>query len=400
MGSGVTARDVPPDLSVIIVSYNSEGYIRRCVQDVVAAAEGVRFEVILIDNASKDETIGVATKEFGNARWFSVVDNDENLGFGKGCNIGAERARGQYLLFLNPDVFLLPGALRASLDGFAEQDRCGAVMARTFWDDEMEFQFSFLKSASPLAVLVQETALRRLFGASVFGKFWKMDWAVWASEAPVEVLGVPGGYLMMPRALFGGLGGFDERFFMYYEDNDLCLRIMKAQHKIYVLPRAKAIHYCGQSLKNYEGAGMRRTQRKSLISLYVKHYPVLGRLLSVLISASDIVTSVAKRGLGLFSRESPSRGIPVGSLEGIQLDWKSVPGAEYYFIEVSQDPCFLHKVGARVTRNSYFLAHRAYQMLTPDTYFWRAVPMDGLQRVGSIHVGRFKVVRREKAGGP
>ena len=392
MCSGVAARDDSSELSVIIVSYNSEDYIKRCIQDVVAAAEGVRFEVILIDNASKDKTVNVANREFGDAPWFSVVDYDENLGFGKGCNIGAERARGQYVLFLNPDVFLLPGALRASLDGFAKQDRCGAVMARTFWDDEMEFQFSFLKSPSPLAALVQQTALRRLFGASIFEKFWKMDWAVWVSEVPVEVLGVPGGCLMTPRALFRELGGFDERFFMYYEDNDLCLRIRKAQHKIYLLPSAKAIHYCGQSLKNYEGAGMRKTQKKSLIGLYTKHYPVLGRLLSVSIFADDIATGAAKRGLGLFSRESASRGIPVGSPDGIELHWKSVPGAEYYFLEITQDPCFLHKVGARVIGNSIFLAHKAYRMLAPDTYFWRAAPMAGSHRVGSIQAGRFKII--------
>jgi len=396
MESGVAAIDDPLELSVIIVSYNSEDYIKRCIQDVAAAAEGVRFEVILIDNASRDETIDVANREFGDAPWFSVVDNDENLGFGKACNIGAERARGQYLLFLNPDVFLLPGALRASLDGFAKQDRCGAVMARTFWDDEMEFQFSFLKSMSPLFVLIQQTALRLLFGASIFEKFWRMDWAMWISEGPVEVLGVPGGYLMTQRALFRELGGFDERFFMYYEDNDLCLRIRKALHKIYLLPSAKAIHYCGQSLKNYEGAGMRKAQRKSLISLYTKHYPVLGRLLSVSISAADIATSAAKRGLGLLARESASRGIPVGSPDGIALNWKSVPGAEYYFLEVTQDPCFLHKVGARVIGNSYFLAHKAYRMLAPDTYFWRVAPMAGSHRVGNIQVGRFKIVKRKE----
>ena len=396
MESGVAARDDPPDLSVIIVSYNSEDYIKRCIQDVVAAAEGVSFEVILIDNASKDETITVANRESGDAPWFSIVDNDENLGFGKACNIGAERARGQYLLFLNPDVFLLPGALRASVDGFAEQGRCGAVMARTFWDDEMQFQFSFLKSMSPLAALVQQTALRRLFGASIFEKFWKMDWAMWVSKAPVEVLGVPGGYLMMSRKLFERLGGFDERFFMYYEDNDLCLRIRKALHKIYLLPSAKAIHYCGQSLKNYEGAGMRKTQRKSLVGLYTKHYPVLGRLLSVSISADHIATGAVKRGLGLFSSESATRGITVGSPDGIALNWKSVPGAEYYFLEITQDPCFLHKVGARVVGNSYFLAHKAYRMLAPDTYFWRAAPMAGLRRMGDIQVGRFKIIKRKE----
>jgi len=398
--SRVATRDDRPELSVIVVSYNSEDCIKRCIQDVAAAAEGVRFEVILIDNASKDETIGVANEKFGDALWFHRIANEENLGFGKACNIGAERARGRYLLFLNPDVFLLSGALRASLDGFAEQDRCGAVMARTFWDDEMQFQLSFLKNISPLAALVQQTALRRPFGGSIFEKFWRMDWATWLSEAPIEVLGVPGGYLMMPRKLFERLGGFDERFFMYHEDNDLCLRIRKALHKIYLIPSAKAIHYCGQSLKNYEGPGIRQTQRKSLIGFYTKHYPVLGRLLSVSVLANDVATGAAKRLVELFSGAPVSGGIPVGDPDGIELHWKSVPGAEYYFLEITQDPCFLHKVGASVIGNSYFLAHKAYRMLTPDIYFWRAVPMAGLRHRGSIQVGRFKIVPSPEVQGP
>lgn len=380
-----------PELSIIIVSYNSEDYIVRCLCGVAAAAEGVRFEVIQVDNASKDGSVGAAKGEFGDAPWFGQIANEENFGFGRGCNIGAEKARGDYILFLNPDVFVLPGALRASIDSFSVLDRCGAVMARTFWDDEMQFQFSSLKDVSPLAEIVHQTSLRRIFGVRVFEKFWRMDWAAWVSEAPVEVFGVPGGYLMMPRALFGELGGFDERFFMYYEDNDLCLRIRKALHKIYLLPGAKAIHYCGQSLKNYEGVGMRRTQRRSLNALYAKHHPVLGRLLALSIFADSLATRVAKRLAALFLGAPVSSGVPIGSPDGIEFRWQSVPGAEYYSLEITQDPCFLHKVGARVVGNGYFLASQAYRMLAPDVYFWRAVPMVGRRRAGRIQVGRFRV---------
>jgi hypothetical protein len=167
-------------------------------------------------------------------------------------------------------------------------------------------------------------------------------------------------------------------------------------HKIYLLPGATAIHYCGQSLKNYEGVGMRKTQRKSLIVFYTKHRPVLGRLLALSIFADSFATRVAKRLVALFLGAPVSGSIPIGSPGGIELDWKSVPGAEYYFLEVTQDPCFLHKVGARVVGNSYFLSHQAYRMLAPDVYFWRAVPMVGRQPVGKIQVGRFRVLARSE----
>jgi len=145
---------------------------------------------------------------------------------------------------------------------------------------------------------------------------------------------------------------------------------------------------------------MRKTQRKSLNVFYAKHHPVLGRLLALSVSADRLATRAAKRLAALFLGGPVSGGIPIGSPDGIELRWKSVPGAEYYFLEVTQDPCFLHKVGARVVGNSYFLSHQAYRMLAPDVYFWRAVPMVGRQPVGKIQVGRFRVLAHSEVREP
>jgi len=392
MVSDTVAKDAAPELSVIIVTYKSKDYITRCVRNIIAAANGVPLEVILVDNASTDGTIAAVREHFSDATWLTIIANDKNLGFGKACNLGAEQAHGRYVLFLNPDLFLLPDAMRTSLDAFTRLDRCGAVMARTFWDDEMQFQFSCLKSIGLLAAMVQHTSVRRLLSQRTFERYWKMDWAMWSSDAPVEVSGVPGSYLMLSRELFRQLGGFDERFFMYYEDEDLCRRIRQAGRAIYCLPDAKAIHYCAQSLKTSERAAMGRIQRKSLIALYEKHYPVIGHALSICIRANNFMVSNAKRILGLPRSSMASSTIPIGLPDGIELAWQSVPRAEYYILEITPDPCFLHKVGARVADTRYFLAHRAYRMLAPDVYFWRAIPMVGKERIGKVQIGRFRIV--------
>ena len=391
MVSDTVAEDAAPELSVITVTYNSRDCIVRCLQSVIAASRAVYLEVILVDNASTDGTIDAVTEQFPRVAWLTIIANDENLGFGKACNLGARQAHGRYILFLNPDLFVLPGAVRTSLDAFRRLDRCGAVMARTFWDDEMQFQFSCLKCIDLLAAMAQHTSLRRLLSQRTFERYWRMDWAMWSSDAPVEVSGVPGSYLMLSRELFGQLGGFDERFFMYYEDEDLCRRIKQVDHVIYCLPDAKAIHYCAQSLKTSQRAAMGRIQRKSLIALYEKHYPHLGHALSICIRANSFVVSNAKRVLALGGRSTTSSTIPIGPPEGIELAWQSVPKAEYYILEITQDPCFLHKVGARVADTGYFLAHRAYRMLAPDVYSWRAIPIVGKERTGKVQTGRFRI---------
>ncbi|MBN1593929.1 MAG: glycosyltransferase family 2 protein [Candidatus Coatesbacteria bacterium] len=378
-----------PDISVIIVSYNSAAYIVRCIESLVAASEDVQFEVILVDNASIDDTPKVAAERFGETSWFNLIESKQNLGFGKACNLGVERACGEYVLLLNPDVFLLPGALRALLDDVSHLDGFGAAMGRTFWDDSLEFQVSSLKELSPLASVVQMTTIRRFLGG-IFEDLWEMDWAMWGSEEPFEVMGVPGGFMLMPTDLFRTLAGFDNRFFMYFEDNDLCLRIRKAGRKIFCLPNAGAIHYCGQSLRNYTGQ-MAMVQEQSLLSFYKKHFPVLGRLLLVAIRADKMARTAAKCLLGLLAGKGSSSEVPVGGPDGIELKWESIPGAEYYYLEVTQDPCFLHRVGARVTGISYLLRHKAYQMLNSDVYFWRAVPMRGTCRAGRIQSGRFRI---------
>ena len=83
---------------------------------------------------------------------------------------------------------------------------------------------------------------------------------------------------------------------------------------------------------------------------------------------------------------------------GIELLWQAVPGADYYFLEISNDPCFIHKVGARVYENRYFLCNRSYRSLADDVYFYRAVPMVGSERAGRIQGGRFRRSGQSHAG--
>ncbi|MCD6326778.1 glycosyltransferase family 2 protein [bacterium] len=380
------------ELTVVIVSHNSEEHIVRCVRDLLQASSGVRLQVVVVDNASSDNTTRIAQSEFGDMPWFRLVTNEKNSGFGSACNMGARLGTGESILFLNPDVFMLEGSTAALLAAMYSLDQCGACMPKAFWDDEMLFETSVLKESGPIEALVQHTSLRRLVSDSAFERFWRMDWQIWDSDSPLEAPGAPGGYLLVRRELFQRLDGFDEGFFLYYEDNDLCSRIRAAGWKIYIVPEARVIHYCGQSLKNFTGGNMAQIQRASLRRLYEKHYGAVGRIVSGLIAADSYARRLAKRvisGLSIRGNQSQDATVLAPS-EGIELTWQAVPGADYYFLEVSNDPCFIHKVGAKVFENRYFLCNRSYQSLADDVYFYRAVPMVESESAGRIQGGRFR----------
>ncbi|GJE75239.1 glycosyltransferase [Methylorubrum suomiense] len=217
-----------PDVSVVIVARDARHLLaltlyRLCGQQALA---GVGFEVILVDNASSPETRALYPRLDG----VTLIENDENTGFGPACNAGAARARGRFILFLNPDVDLMPGALAAMVAAFRDHADVGIVGAR------LVFPGGFLQESG--AGFRDDAALTHPHGRG--------DPDPLAPEHAVtrDVGYVSGAVLMIERGLFEQLGGFDPLFApAYYEDTDLCLRCHQAGYRVLVQPRATAIHY-------------------------------------------------------------------------------------------------------------------------------------------------------------
>lgn len=217
-----------PDVSIIIVARDARHLLaltltRLCAGQVLA---GVSFEVVLVDNASSPETRGLYRHLDG----VTLIENATNTGFGPACNAGAARARGRYILFLNPDVDLLPGALAAMVATFREYEGTGIVGAR------LVFPGGVLQESG--AGFRDDAGLTHPHGRGNADPF--------APEhaATRDVGYVSGAVLMIERDLFEGLGGFDPLFApAYFEDTDLCLRCHQAGRRVIVQPRATAIHY-------------------------------------------------------------------------------------------------------------------------------------------------------------
>ena len=219
--------EATPRASIVIVARGARHMLAWTLYRLAAgqALAGVPFEVIVVDNASDAETRTLFARVDG----AEVVLNDENIGFGPACNAGAALARGPYLLFLNPDVDLMPGALRALLDTFTEFDAVGIAGARLVF---------------PGGVL-QEAGANFRDDAQTTHPYGRGGADAFAPEASFarEVGYVSGAVLMIEAALFGQLGGFDDWFApAYFEDTDLCVRCHQAGRRVVYQPRAIAIH--------------------------------------------------------------------------------------------------------------------------------------------------------------
>ncbi len=265
------------DLSILIVTYNSAhligGLLGRLAQDM----KDVSAEVIVVDNASRDGTVETVKQQFP---WVKLIASKENLGFAAGNNLAARAALGRYLLLLNPDAIPDADALRQALvmlDEHADVGLAGGELRGV--DGQRQ------PSARMFPTLRDEfftlSGLAARFPQSRF--FARLD-RHWANpEAAAVVDWIPGAFVFIPRQVFAKLGGFDERFFMYYEEVDLCQRIQQMGLKTYYWPTLKAMHIGGESAKTVKSARISKSgsqletwRMRSGLLYYRKHQGVRG----------------------------------------------------------------------------------------------------------------------------
>lgn len=227
------------DLDVVIVNWNSGALLRGCVAALARSTAAHRLNVVVVDNASTDDSLeGLA----GEALRLEVVRNRDNRGFGAACNQGAERGRAPFLLFLNPDTRVAPDGLDQVLAflGAPEQAKVGVVGLRLV-DEEGRTQRTCAREPTLLGLLGQEAGLDRLVPRLIRPHFLT-EWDHGATRPVDQVMGA---FLMIRRDLFNRLGGFDERFFVYYEDVDLCDRARRAGFAVVHFAGAQAWHQGG-----------------------------------------------------------------------------------------------------------------------------------------------------------
>jgi N-acetylglucosaminyl-diphospho-decaprenol L-rhamnosyltransferase len=210
----------PPTLSVVIVTYNSEGLVGTALRSLDKAMVTTNFQVIVVDNASVDASVEVVRAECPDA---TVITSPENLGFAAACNLAVRQARGDFLLFLNPDSETDPGAVDLAVGYLAKHPEVGIVGGRARHRDGRLNSTCCYAEPTIWSAFCYATGLTSLFPRSTifnpeaFGG-WDRD-----SDRPVGVIAEC--FALLRASLFRSLGGFDERFFLYSEDTDLCRRV-------------------------------------------------------------------------------------------------------------------------------------------------------------------------------
>lgn len=257
-------------LSVVIISYNSAGFLRFCLRSLFSALAGIQHEVILVDNNSSDKSIVLVQKEFPSVM---IIGNKENLGYAKANNQGIQRAIGEYILLLNPDTVIEPQSISKMIRYADTHQNIGILGcrvtnpgARLQWDSCGHF-------LTPWMLFLKETGLEKIFPRSHF--FGKRLRRYWSRNTTQQIDWVSGVCMLLRKQTIDDIGLLDERFFAYLEDVDICRRAVQQAWTVSFLHDATIFHNLSTSWKS-------QSLRQLYISLtsereYLKkHYGLIG----------------------------------------------------------------------------------------------------------------------------
>jgi GT2 family glycosyltransferase len=263
----------PFDISIVIVSFNTRDLLRECLLSVFSAGASLRIQVIVVDNASNDGSPSMVELEFPDA---VLIRSKVNLGFGRANNLGFESAVGRYVVLLNSDAFLTAGSLERSVAHMDANPRAGIGGGRLIGTDG-SLQPSARMFPTVLNDLIVLSGLAARFPRSrFFGRFDR----TWADELEsAEVDWVPGAYSIIRAQALAEVGHFDPRFFLYYEEVDLCRRMKQNGYSVWYWPDVSVVHIGGESSRQVPsleisraGAQLTLWRMRSMLLYYRKHH--------------------------------------------------------------------------------------------------------------------------------
>ena len=229
------------DVSIIIVNWNSVGYLERCLASIYRNTAEISFEVIIIDNASYDGCKEMLRLKFPQARF---IQSDSNVGFARANNMAFNVSRGRNILFLNPDTEININAFKILYNMLNTLPNAGIVGAKLI-NCDLSIQTSCIQAFPTIAnQFLNIDALRKVLRKS---NIWGASALFKSKDAPSKVDAVSGASLMIKRSVFQSVGMFSTDYFMYSEDIDLCYKVHKSGWNTFYIPKAIIVHYGGKS---------------------------------------------------------------------------------------------------------------------------------------------------------
>ncbi len=252
------------DVSFIIVNYKTKELAAQAIESIKKYAKGFSYEIIVVDNNSKDSSVEYIKKKFPNVK---IIAEKENLGFGRGNNVGIKQAKGAYIFFFNSDAYLIDESLEKLLKRAKEIKNLGAI-APLILNADRTIQQSGGYFPSLLKIFWWMTFLDDLPGGAMLKPYHIDHDSFYSKERNVGWL--TGAAFMMLKTVIDKVGAFDPDIFMYGEDTDLCYRIKKAGYTVIVSPVAKIVHI-GQGSSGKIPRNAILGEYKAIIYLYKKH---------------------------------------------------------------------------------------------------------------------------------
>ena len=269
------------DVSIVIVSYNTEELLRKCLDSIMRFTKGVSYEVIVVDNASTDGSVeAVQSSKFkvqnGNSK-LKIIQNNKNLGFGRANNQGMKVAKGGYIALLNSDTELFEDSLSKMVSFMDSHTDVGMATCRLLNKDR-SIQANGGCKPTLFRLFVWATFIDDVgFLRSILGSYHNQ-----AVNREHEQGWVSGAFMMLRREVLEKVTGFDENFFMYGEDVEFCLRVNKGGWKIFCTPITSIVHLGSGSssgdIVHFRGGALGKERSilgefEGLKKIYKKHYP-------------------------------------------------------------------------------------------------------------------------------
>lgn len=228
------------DLSIIILNYKQKGLVKQCLKGIQSLALSFDYEVVVVDNNSKDGCLGLVKEEFGEDPRIKTIQSNKNLGMGAGNNLGIRIARGKHILVMNPDIVIFKNTVEKMLDFMEGNERVG-ILAPKLLNPDGSVQASCFRFPDFWRPLYRRTFLGKTrWGRERLNHFLMNDWDRQSSQQVDWALGA---CLLIRKEPLDGIGLFDERFFLFFEDIDLCRRVKNFGLEVWYLAEAQMIHY-------------------------------------------------------------------------------------------------------------------------------------------------------------
>lgn len=319
------------DISIIIVNYNVRDLLDNCISSIYkAASDKYSVEIFVVDNNSIDKSADLVKEKYPDV---IVIENNKNIGFSKANNIALKQATGKYILILNPDTVLEESTFDKMISFMDKNENTGAVTSKLILTNGKLDSACRRSFPTPSVAIPRMLGLSKLFPKSkAFGKY---NLTYLDDDKTYEVDAICGAFMFIPKTVLDKTGYFDEDYFMYGEDLDLCYRIKKAGYRIFYYPEVTTIHFKGESTKktnlsyvnNFYGA-MRIFVRKNFTGY--------SRLLSGILQFGIIYRS----GLSYFIRIFSYLTFPLfdavilfaAAILSVKLRFNIFPNKQYFFI--------------------------------------------------------------------